>query len=158
MSELTSPGDAAESSHGARDTAPATPNNLSRREQLSLSLSAGQRRRATKAKGATSNTSDDVFGADVSEPPTPASPATPGTPGDDDERFRAIDRGTRWHTLLYASNMFHAELIKEVYGAISADDSLFLVARGKIFDNVKAYKGQVLSRMEVSISPSLRLI
>jgi hypothetical protein len=67
------------------------------------------------------------------------------------EKYLVLDRITRWHAFLYASNLFFTEIISEVFGKISAEGTIRRDAKDSIFDNIKAYKGQVLSNMEVRI-------
>ena len=65
-------------------------------------------------------------------------------------QWRALNRDIRWHAFFYASNKFANELIRKTFEAnIDTDSTLYVDARTKIYDNIKTYKNQILTRMKI---------
>ena len=62
----------------------------------------------------------------------------------------ALDRKIRWMALLYCTNTQHAAIIREAYGKDASTDSYeWIVARTKVFENIKSYKNKTIGRMLV---------
>ena len=74
---------------------------------------------------------------------------TASFPGGDEEKYRLLDRVTRWHAFLYATHKGHHEIITSVYGDVEAHTAIYQTAKTKIMENIKAYKGQVLTAVTV---------
>ena len=73
--------------------------------------------------------------------------------GDQNEALRKLDRTIRWQSFLYHSHYFYDDEIKKIYGPnITADHTLYRVARTKFLDNMKAYKGQVLRALKKHVN------
>ena len=69
----------------------------------------------------------------------------------DDQDLCLLDRLIRWQAFLFFSNFRWLELLHEVYGAdLSADSFRYTIGRTRTFNNIKAYKNKVLSRMELA--------
>jgi len=133
------------------DTATMSP--MDKKKALRELLDTGARARLKKA----SLGSAEMVGDPDEGVMTPGfAPSLGGVPfeieGDQDEKLRMLDRFIRWDAFIYHSHYFHPEAIVKIYGAnITADHQPWKVARTKYFDNIKAYKGQVLSAIKTHV-------
>ena len=136
---------------------PVTPGE--KRQRNRQTLEAGKKRRQKKSKAPAGDDSTQAsplsipgggFGGGGSQ-----SSAGVATESINSEQYRQLDNLVRWEAFLYASNESHHVIIKDIFGDdVQVYSDVYQQARTKIFNNIKSYKGQVLSYAMVCMPPT----
>lgn len=72
--------------------------------------------------------------------------------GNPQEQLLMLDRAVRWESFVSHNHYFLAHTVRKIYGAnITADHTEWQHAKNKFYDNIKAYKLQVLTAIEAHV-------
>jgi hypothetical protein len=63
--------------------------------------------------------------------------------------LREFDRAVRFTSFRFHSNKFHPAVIRKIYGNIPSTSSVYVVAKTKLFDNVRTHKNNMIKKLEV---------